>query len=344
MSVNREWILTQRPQGPCKTSDFEYRESEFIRPSMEKEHILVHNSVFLCAPTLRNWMDAPSNSLYPSIDLGAPVLATTAGRVLESADERFTVGSRVTMIGHWQKYDVVNSAAWPVRAVPDGQNLIEAMGPMGMNALTAYFGVTEVGRPLTGETMLVSGAAGSTGSVASQIGRILGCRVVGVAGGPEKCTWLVNELGLDAAIDYRAGNLVEQIRATCPDGVDVFYDNVGGEILQAAVESINKFGRIVLCGQIASYNDGRPVPGPSNMMRLVYGSVRLQGFLLGDYENELPRARTDIAMWIADGRLKHREDIRTGFENIPTVFGEIFTGGNEGTLLIVTDEDAYATS
>jgi len=248
------------------------------------------------------------------------------------------------MIGHWQEYDVVNSAAWPVRAVPDGQNLIEAMGPMGMNALTAYFGVTEVGRPSTGETMLVSGAAGSTGSVASQIGRILGCRVVGVAGGPEKCTWLVNELGLDAAIDYRAGNLVEQIRATCPDGVDVFYDNVGGEILQAAVESINKFGRIVLCGQIASYNDGRPVPGPSNMMRLVYGSVILQGFLLGDYENELPRARTDIAMWIADGRLKHREDIRTGFENIPTVFGEIFTGGNEGTLLIVTDEDAYATS
>lgn len=343
MSVNREWILIQRPQGPCKTSDFEYRESEFSRPAMEKGHILVHNSVFLCAPTLRNWMDAPSNSLYPSIDLGAPVLATTAGRVLESADERFAVGSRVTMIGHWQEYDVVHSAAWPVRAVPDGQNLIEAMGPMGMNALTAYFGVTQVGRPLKGETMLVSGAAGSTGSVASQIGRILGCRVVGVAGGPEKCTWLVNELGLDAAIDYRAGNLVEQIRATCPDGVDVFYDNVGGEILQAAVETINKFGRIVLCGQIAGYNDGRPVPGPSNMMRLVYGSVRMQGFLLGDYENELPRARTDIAMWIADGRLKHREDIRTGFENIPAVFGELFKGSNNGTLMIVTNNDAYKT-
>lgn len=307
-------------------------------------HILVHNSVFLCAPTLRNWMDAPSNSLYPSIDLGAPVLATTAGRVLDSTDDRFPVGSRVTMIGHWQEYDVVNSAAWPVRSVPEGQDLIQAMGPMGMNALTAYFGVTAVGRPMPGETMLVSGAAGSTGSVASQIGRILGCRVVGVAGGPEKCAWLVNDLGLDAAIDYRAGDLVDQIRETCPSGVDVFFDNVGGEVLQAAVESINKFGRIVLCGQIAGYNEGRPVQGPTNMMRLVYGSVRMQGFLLGDYEDELPRARADIAMWIADGRLRHREDVRVGFEKIPTVFGEIFTGGNEGTLLIVTNEDAYATT
>ncbi len=344
MKINREWILARRPEGPCRVEDFEYRESEFVASTLEPGHILVHNSVFLCAPTMRNWMDAPSNNLYPSIDLGAPVLATSAGRVLDSTDDRFPVGSRVTMIGHWQEYDVVNSAAWPVRAVPEGRDLIQASGPMGMNALTAYFGVTAVGRPKTGETMLVSGAAGSTGSVASQIGRILGCRVVGVAGGPEKCAWLVNDLGLDAAIDYRAGNLVEQIRETCPGGVDVFFDNVGGEVLQAAVENINKFGRIVLCGQIAGYNDGRPVQGPTNMMRLVYGSVTMQGFLLGDYEDELPRARADMAMWIADGRLKHREDIRTGFENIPTVFGAIFTGGNEGTLLIVTDEDAYATT
>jgi NADPH-dependent curcumin reductase CurA len=344
MKTNREWILRRRPEGPCDVDDFEYRESEFVSPTLEPGHILVHNSVFLCAPTLRNWMDAPSNSLYPSIDLGAPVLATTAGRVLESTDERFPVGSRVTMIGHWQEYDVVNSAVWPVRAVPEGQDLIAAMGPMGMNALTAYFGVTAVGRPVAGETMLVSGAAGSTGSVAAQIGRILGCRVVGVAGGPEKCDWLINELGLDAAIDYRAANLVEQIYEKCPDGVDIFFDNVGGEILQAAVENINKFGRIVLCGQIAGYNESRPVQGPTNMMRFVYGSVRMQGFLLGDYEDELPKARTDLEKWINEGRLKHREDVRTGFENIPKIYGEIFTGTNEGTLLIVTDEDAYATN
>lgn len=340
--MNREWILSRRPEGQCNVGDFEYRENEFVAPSLTPGHILVHNSVFLCAPTLRNWMDAPSNSLYPSIDLGSPVLATTAGRVIDSADERFPVGSRVTMIGHWQEYDVVNSAVWPVRAVPEGQDLIEAMGPMGMNALTAYFGVSAVGRPLAGETMLVSGAAGSTGSVAAQIGRILGCIVVGVAGGPEKCAWLIDELGLDAAIDYRAGNLVEQIHNACPAGIDVFFDNVGGEILQAAVENINKFGRIVLCGQIAAYNDSRPVQGPTNMMRFVYGSVRMQGFLLGDYEDELPRAREDLATWINEGRLKHREDIRTGFENIPTIYGEIFSGSNEGTLLIVTDEDAYA--
>jgi NADPH-dependent curcumin reductase CurA len=273
-----------------------------------------------------------------------PVLATTAGRVVASADERFPIGSRVTMIGHWQEYDVVNSAVWPVRAVPEGQDLIEAMGPMGMNALTAYFGVTDVGRPKAGETMLVSGAAGSTGSVAAQIGRIMGCRVVGIAGGPEKCAWLIDELGLDAAIDYRKGNLVEQVRDVCPEGIDVFYDNVGGDVLQAAVENMNKFGRIVLCGQIAAYNGSEPVQGPTNMMRLIYGSVTMQGFLLGDYEADLPRARTDLSTWMAEGRLSHREDVRTGFENIPAVFGEIFTGGNEGTLLIVTDDDAYATA
>ena len=344
MTVNREWILARRPEGQAVVEDFEYRESEFVAGTLAPGHILVHNSVFLCAPTMRNWMDPAGNSLYPSIDLGAPVIATCAGRVLDSADERFPVGSRVTMIGHWQEYDVVNSAVWPVRAVPEGQTLIEAMGPLGMNSLTAYFGVTEVGRPKAGETMLVSGAAGSTGSVAAQIGRILGCRVVGVAGGPEKCAWLLEELGLDAAIDYRKGDLEQQVRDACPDGVDVFFDNVGGDILQAAVENMNKFGRIVLCGQISGYNGSRPVPGPTNMMRVVYGSITLQGFLLGDYEDQLPRARADLSAWLADGRMKHREDIRQGFENLPAVFGEVFTGGNEGTLLVVTDDDAYVTA
>ncbi len=342
--VNREWLLAARPQGNCAFGDFEYRELEFIEPELMPGHILVRNSVFLCAPTMRNWMDPPSNSLYPSIEIGSPTLATCAGRVLASADPRFPSGSRVTMIGHWQEFDVVNSKAWPVRAVPDGQSLIDAMGPFGMNALTAYFGVTAVGRPTAGETMLVSGAAGSTGSVAAQIGKILGCRVIGVAGGQGKCSWLVDELGLDGAIDYHRGSLIEQVKAVCPEGVDIFYDNVGGDILQAAVESINKFGRIVLCGQIAGYTAGRPVDGPSNMMRLIYGSVTMQGFLLGDYEDQLPRARAELARWMAEGCMKHREDIRSGFENIPAVYAELFTGGNDGTLLIVTSDEAYATS
>lgn len=343
MTVNRQWILARRPTGPCREEDFEYREVSAGAGELPPGHIRVRNSVFLCAPTMRNWMDPQSNSLYPSINLGTPVIATCAGRVVESADDRFPAGSRVTMIGHWQDDDVVDATVWPVRAVPEGQTLLEAMGPLGMNALTAYFGVTRVGRPQPGETMLVSGAAGSTGSVAAQMGRILGCRVVGVAGGADKCAWLVDELGLDAAIDYRKGDLVSQVRQACPEGVDVFYDNVGGDVLQAAVESMNKFGRIVLCGQIAAYNDSRPVPGPTNMMRLIYGSITMQGFLLGDYEDDLPEARAALSGWIADGRMKHREDIRHGFENIPSVFGELFTGSNDGTLLIVTDDDAHAT-
>ncbi len=342
--THRQWVLARRPSGSLQADDFELQEVDRPSEDLPPGHIMVHNSLFLCAPTMRNWMDPPSNSMYPSIELGAPVIATSAGRVLASTDDRFPVGSRVTGIGHWAEYDVVNSSVWPVRLVPEGDTLLEHMGPIGMNAMTAYFGVTAVGHPKAGETMLVSGAAGSTGSVAAQIGRILGCRVIGVAGGPEKCAFLINELGLDGAIDYREGDLVSQVAALCPDGVDVFFDNVGGDVLQAAIENMNRHGRIVLCGQIAGYNGSRPIDGPTNMMRLIYGAITMQGYLLGDYEAELPKARADLKKWIASGELVHREDVRQGFENLPTVFAEILTGGNSGTLLVATGDDIEAVS
>jgi len=343
VEMNREWILARRPSGVATEDDFELRVTPFELPDLPPGHIVVRNSVFLCAPTMRNWMDPPSNSLYPSIELGTPVIATSSGRVLASTDDRFPVGCRVTGIGHWAEYDVVNSAVWPVRLVPEGDTLIEHMGPLGMNAMTAYFGVTAVGRPQAGETMLVSGAAGSTGSVAAQIGRILGCRVIGVAGGRAKCDYLTETLGLDGAIDYREGDLVAEVARLCPDGVDVFFDNVGGDILQAAIENMNRHGRVVLCGQISGYTESRPIDGPTNMMRVIYGAITMQGYLLGDYESELPRARDDLRRWTQEGQLVHREDIREGFENIPSVFGEILTGGNNGTLLVVVDDQSAVT-
>jgi NADPH-dependent curcumin reductase CurA len=307
--------------------------------SLSAGQILVHHSVFLHAPTMRNWMDTPGNNYYPSVDLGSPMLATSAGKVIASADDRFPPGTRVTTIGFWQDYSIIDATVMPVRPVRDDMTLVEAMGPVGMNALTAYMGMIEVGQPQAGETVVVSGAAGSTGSVAGQIARILGCRVIGIAGSPDKCAYLVEELGFDAAIDYRVEDVQVRMAALAPGGIDVFFDNVGGSILQAAVENIAKFGRIVLCGQISGYDGSTPIPGPSNMMRLVYGSVRMQGFLLGDYEAKIPAARDQLWEWVVSGQLRHREDIRRGFENLPTTFGDLSRGANEGTLLVVTDED-----
>lgn len=339
--VNREWILARRPEGRAEIEDFEYRESAVPdASSLAPGQILVRTSVFLHAPTMRNWMDAPGNNFYPSVDVGAPMLATCAGDVIASADDRFPAGTRVTTIGFWQDYAVIDATVMPVRPVSDDMTLVEAMGPVGMNALTAYMGMVKVGQPRAGETVVVSGAAGSTGSVAGQIGRILGCRVIGIAGSAAKCAYLVDELGFDAAIDYRSQDVEARLRELAPGGIDVFFDNVGGSILQAAVENIAKFGRIVLCGQIAGYDGNTPIAGPSNMMRLIYGSVRMQGFLLGDYEADIPAARDQLWSWVGEGRLRHREDVREGFESLPATFGDLSRGANDGTLLVVTDPAA----
>lgn len=339
--ANRQWILAKRPVGTASVSDFALREvPEPDAGALKPGQILMRNEVFLHAPTMRNWMDEPSNSLYPSVDLGAPMLATSGGTVLASQNPRFPAGSRVTAISFWEDLSVVDADIMPVRLVGDDLSLLDAMGAVGVNALTAYMGVTKVGRPKAGETAVVSGAAGSTGSVAGQILRILGCRVIGIAGGAAKCERLVSELGFDAAIDYRSEDVEARLRELAPSGIDVFYDNVGGDILQAAVENIAKFGRIVLCGQIAGYNGSVPVPGPRNMMRLVYGSVTVQGFLLGDYEADIPAARDQLLAWMRSGELRHREDVRSGFNNLPATFGDLFTGSNDGTLIVVTDDSA----
>jgi len=257
--------------------------------------------------------------------------------VIASADARFPVNSQVSAISSWQDYEVLDTTERSVRPVPPHASLVEAMGPLGMNALTAYFGLRRIGAPEVGDTLLVSGAAGSAGSIAAQIGKIMGARVVGIAGGPEKCDWLLSECGLDAAIDYKEGSLTQQVAAACPEGVDVFFDNVGGATLQSAVDVMNRFGRIVLCGQIAGYGGSAPIPGPENMMRFIYGSIRMQGFLLADYEAELIEGWDQLRAWLDAGLLAHREDVRSGFDTIPHAFPALFDGSNHGTLLVTAD-------
>ena len=335
--INRQWLLRRRPTGNVTTDDFEYRETELPDvSSLQPDELVLRNLAFLCAPTMRNWMEPPGNSLYPSIPIGDPVMAPAACEVVASARDGVPVGMRVMAFTSWQDFQHVG-ADHEVSPIPDGMSVIDAMSTYGLNARTAYFGLLKVGRPKAGETLVVSGAAGSTGSVAAQIGKILGCRVIGIAGGPKKCAWLTEICGLDAAVDYRNGDVTEQLRALCPEGIDIFYDNVGGEILQAAIENRAKFGRIVLCGQIATYTEGGPARGPNNMMRLIYGGVTMQGFLQSDYAAEIDSAIVQLRDWVGRGLIFQRADVRSGFKNIPQTFSALFDGGNEGTLLATTE-------
>lgn len=336
---NRRWLLNRRPSGQVGYDDFVREETQISPDNLQPGEILLRHRVLLCAPTMRNWMSGQENSLFRTIDLGTPVLAPGASEVVASRADDHPVGMQVTGLASWQDYEIIDTGKQKVVPVTEGLSLVDAMGPFGLNPQTAYFGMLRVGRPENGENVLVSGAAGSTGSTAAQIAKIKGCRVVGIAGGEEKCRWLVDSCGLDAAIDYKRENVRKRIAELFPEGIDVFYDNVGGETLQAAVDNIAKFGRIVLCGQIASYLDSETPQGPRNMMRLVYGSVRMQGFVLGDYLSDAPEAIAALRQWADQGRLAHRIDLREGFDRLPETYGDLFRGANRGTLLVDIGND-----
>ncbi|MCB2050119.1 MAG: NADP-dependent oxidoreductase [Novosphingobium sp.] len=341
---NRQWILERRPNGLTVPDDFSFREEDLQPPTLAEGEILIRNMAFICAPTIRNWMEPPGNSLYPSIPLGSPVRGPCAARVIASADPNFPVGSRVCTFSNWQDYDVISAANVLVRTIPDGHSFIDALGPVGMNALTAYFGLLEVGQPNKGETLLVSGAAGSVGLNVAQIGKINGCRVIGIAGGKDKCDLLLDKAGIDACIDYKSENIAERIAALCPDGIDIFFDNVGGAGLQTAIDNMAKFGRIVLCGQISGYNADEGEEKIGNLMRLIYGGIRMQGFLASMYADRFPQAMKQLAQWIDEGKLYHREDVRMGLENLPTTLNALFDGSNQGTLIVQVSDEANETA
>ena len=342
--VNRQWLLRARPSGHLRMDDFEYREVPMPTSPLAAGEMRVRNVVFLCAPTMRNWMDPPGNSFYPSIPLDQPIFAPSVGRVVESNNPDFKAGDRVFAFSSWQDYTTVGgpTVRAPTKLV-DGISFIDAMGRYGLNPITAYFGLLDVGAAKAGETLVVSGAAGSTGSTAAQIGKAIGMRVIGIAGGAAKCAWLKDDCGLDGVIDYKSENVEARLAALCPKGIDVFYDNVGGDILQAAVNNMAPLGRIVLCGQISSYDTQQQAEGPRNMMRLIYGSIRMQGFLCGNYAARFDEAVRDLSAWSAAGKIVYREDLHQGFDKLPAAFATLFTGGNQGTLLVQIDDSASET-
>lgn len=335
MSINRQWLLKTRPFGLVGEENFEYVESPMPEPGPGQ--VLVRNRYLSFDPTQRGWMeDRPS--YLPPVAIGEPMRAGSVGVVAKSNHPEFAEGDWVQGTGGWQDYFLSDGGgAIPLRKLPKGVPPTMALSVLGVTGLTAYWGMLDLGRPEPGQTVLVSGAAGATGSVAGQIARLRGARVVGIAGGPEKCGWLTDQVRFDAAIDYRDDDVRAAIAETCPDGVDVFFDNVGGEILEAALDHLAMKARVVLCGGISAYNATEPPPGPRNLLNLIIKRARMEGFIVLDYQARAGEAVKELLGWIESGELIHEEDIQHGFERIPQTLTRLFTGQNRGKQLLEID-------
>jgi NADPH-dependent curcumin reductase CurA len=304
---------------------------EPVREPGEGE-LLIETEYISLDPAMRGWM-AEGRSYIPPVQIGEVMRAGMVGRVIESRGERFQPGDHVT--GWLGVQDHPTCADDAVFAVDPAQApLTTWLGALGMPGMTAYFGLLDVGQPKQGETVVVSGAAGAVGSVVGQIARIKGCRAVGIAGGPQKCEWVAGELGFDACIDYKAVDVPDALREHCPEGIDVYFDNVGGEILDAALARLARGARVALCGAISQYNNLESVRGPSNYMSLLVNRARMQGFVVLDYIADYPAAQREMAGWIADGRLVAREDVAEGFDSFPEALARLFSGKNVGKLVL----------
>ena len=331
-TTNRQWLLARRPQGMVGPDDFRHHEAALAAPA--DGEVLVKNLYLSFDPTQRGWIeDRPS--YMPPVQLGEVMRATSVGEVVESRNPDFKPGDIVQGMGGWQEY-YVGSTGGPigVSKLPPGIPPSWFLGVLGVTGLTAYFGLLDLGEPKPGQTVLVSGAAGATGSIAGQIARIQGCRVVGIAGGAVKCRWLVDTARFDAAIDYKQEDVDARIGALCPQGVNVYFENVGGPILEAALNHIAMHARIVMCGGISGYNDATPAPGPRNLMNIVVQRARMEGFIVIDYFARMGEAVQALGGWIQSGELVHQEDIQEGFENIPATLQRLFTGRNLGKQLL----------
>jgi hypothetical protein len=328
--INRKIVLVKRPTGEV-TPDCLKLVSE-PAPEPKEGEALVRNLYLSLDPTQQGWMKY--DTYMPAIPIGDVVRSGGVGEVLESRSPHYTKGQLVSGLVGWQEYAIADGSGRRMSPVPVGISPEDAVSLFGITGLTAYFGLLDVGKPKAGETVVVSGAAGATGSVVGQIAKIAGCRAVGIAGGPDKCRWLVRELGYDAAVDYKSEDVGKALAAACPKGVDVYFDNVGGEILDAVLLQLNRNARIALCGAISTYSEEKPPPGPRNLMMLVMKHAHMEGFLVLDYVARFPEAIDAMSKWKAEGKLRSKVDVVDGIENTPSAFRRLFTGGNTGKLLV----------
>jgi NADPH-dependent curcumin reductase CurA len=271
----------------------------------------------------------------PPIGIGEVVRGGGIGEVVATTSDRYRMGDLVFGMTGWQDYTVADEAAGALQVIPTGTDPLVALSVFGITGMTAYFGLLDVGRVAEGDTVVVSGAAGATGSVVGQLARIKGAgRVVGIAGTDEKCRWLVDDLGFDAAVNYRTQDVAAGLHEHCPGGIDLYFDNVGGEILDICLGQLAMKGRVVLCGAISTYNDPGPPTGPANYRNLIVIRGRMEGFLILDYLDRFPEAQLAMAGWVSDGRIKHSEHVVEGLEHAPEALNLLFTGANTGKVIV----------
>src|SRR6185437_9047124 len=332
--VNHQFRLAARPAGMPKRSDWQYTEEPARHPGPGE--VLVKVLYMSLDPAMRGWMNEGKSYIEP-LKIGDVMRAFGAGRVIASNNPAYAVGDHVTGVFGVQEY-----------AISDGKGLNKIdtrvlpipvyLSALGITGLTAYFGLLEVGQAKAGDTVVVSGAAGATGMVVGQIAKIKGCRAVGIAGGPEKCGYLTKELGFDAAIDYKNEDVSKALRQHCPNGVNVYFDNVGGDLLDVVLAQLARFARVVICGAISQYNSTSGIKGPSNYLSLLINSARMEGFIVFNYASRYGEAAREMAGWIAAGKLKSKEHIVEGFDTFPETLLKLFHGENFGKLMLKLSE------
>jgi NADPH-dependent curcumin reductase CurA len=331
MTSNAQFRLKARPVGMPEVSDWLYTEEPVTRPGEGQFQVKV--DYLSLDPAMRTWMNA-GRSYIPPVEIGEVMRAAGIGKVVDSRHPDFKVGDVVSGVFGVQNY-----------AISDGRgvSLVDTtlapapvhLGALGISGFTAYFGLLEIGQPAPGKTVVVSAAAGSVGIIVGQIAKIIGCRVVGIAGGAKKCQVLVDEFGFDAAIDYKAGDVRRKLREQAPDGVDVFFDNVGGEILEDVLANLARGARVVISGAVSQYNSTTPPRGPANYMQLLVKRASMTGFVIFDYAERYGEAAAQLAVWLRAGKLKSREHIvEGGIGKFPEALLDMFAGGNTGKLVL----------
>jgi NADPH-dependent curcumin reductase len=328
--INHQIRLGARPVGLPKRSDWQFTETPIPEP--RDGEVLTRVLYLSLDPAMRGWMNEGKSYIAP-VGIGDVMRAGAVGKVMASKHPKFAAGDHVSGGFGVQDYAALDGGQLTkidAKLAP----LPTFLNTLGMPGMTAYFGLLDVGAPKEGDTVVISGAAGAVGATVGQIAKIKGCRAVGIAGGAAKCRYVVDQLGFDAAIDYKAEDVRKSLRAHCPNGINVYFDNVGGDILNTVLTQLARHARVVICGAISQYNNTTPIKGPSNYMSLLVNRARMEGMVVFDYASRYPQAVHDIAGWIAAGKLKSREDVVDGLENFPETLLKLFSGENFGKLVL----------
>lgn len=329
MAKNAQWIYASKPEGQVTAEHFRRVDADMPVPG--DGDVLVKTTLLSLDPASRAWM--AGRTYRPMLEPGEVMAGWGLGEVVQSNSEKFAPGDLVSGEYGWQRYAVL-----PARALTKHDKHAKPehlLGVLGITGLTAYFGMLDVGRPRPGETVLVSTAAGAVGSIAGQIAKIAGCRVVGTTSSAEKCAWIVDELGFDAAVDYKAPGLAQEIRKACPNGIDVYFDNTGGEVLAIALARMNLWGRVACCGNVSQYNATQASGGPAGVPGfLVTKRIRMEGFIVMDFYQRRAHAEAQLARWLEEGKLKAPVDVVEGFESMPKALEGLFAGKNKGKLMV----------